>query len=82
MPEVKDGWTIEANHPYKVPSLSLKVGSWSFEKKNFAYLFSKLSESTFNKEISKFQKKYRFKSIRLAILPFCQGFPNSAAHTS
>ena len=37
-------------------------------------LFFKLSESIFYKEIS-FSKKYRFKSIRLAV---CEGFPNSA----
>ena len=36
---------------------------------NFASLFSKLSESTFYKEKSKFHKLYRFKSIRLAVLP-------------
>ena len=35
----------------------------------FANLFSKLSESTFNKELSKFKKKkYNVKSIRLAVL--------------
>ena len=34
---------------------------------NLAGLFSKLSESTFYKEIS-FSKRYRGKSIRLAIL--------------
>ena len=35
---------------------------------NFANLFSKLSESTFYKEISKFQLKVYIKIIRLAIL--------------
>ena len=35
---------------------------------NFANLFPKLLESIFFKEVSSFGKKYRFKSIRLAIL--------------
>ena len=36
---------------------------------NFSNLFATLSESTFYKRISKFQKKKnRFKSIRLAVL--------------
>ena len=34
---------------------------------NFANLFSQLAESTFYTEIRKFQKKYRAKSIRLAV---------------
>ena len=39
---------------------------------NFDNLFYKLSESTFYKEMSKFQKKYRVKSIRIAVI---QGMP-------
>ena len=34
----------------------------------FANLFSKLSKSTFYKELVSFSKKYRSKSIRLAVL--------------
>ena len=46
----------------------------------FANLFFKLSVSTFYNEISKFQQK----STELKELnwPFCEGFPNYAAHTS
>ena len=35
---------------------------------NFAYLFYKLSESSFYKEMSKFSKEYRVKSIRSAVM--------------
>ena len=39
---------------------------------NFANLFSKFLESTFYKEIA----------LKVLDYPFCEGFPNSAAHTS
>ena len=46
---------------------------------NFANLFSKLSESTFYMEISKFQQKST--DLKALDKPFCEGFPISAAHT-
>ena len=48
---------------------------------NFANLFSKLSESILYKKRNK-QVSVKSKELKGLDQPFCEGFPNSAAHTS
>ena len=58
----------------------LKVGSWSFE----GIIILLIYFLNYWKALFTRNKSVSVKSIELNILdkPFCEGFPNSAAHTS